>query len=65
MFISVIKGVAFKKEKIITVVMEVMDIEENWITEDFEEEEIILGVGTIDIEQETIIIIKTYHKLIC
>ena len=64
MFISVIKGVAFKKEKIITVVMEVMDIEENWITEDFEEEEIILGVGTIDIEQETIIIIKTYHKLI-
>ena len=29
MFISVIKGVAFKKEKIITVVMEVMDIEEN------------------------------------
>ena len=65
MFISVIKGVAFKKEKIITVVMEVMDTEENWITEDFEEEEIILGVGTIDIEQETIIIIKTYHKLIC
>ena len=64
MFISVIKGVAFKKEKIITVVMEVMDTEENWITEDFEEEEIILGVGTIDIEQETIIIIKTYHKLI-
>ena len=64
MFISVIKGVAFKKEKIITVVMEVMDIEENWITEDFEEEEIILGVGTIDIAQETIIIIKTYHKLI-
>ena len=64
MFISVIKGVAFKKEKIITVVMEVMDIEENWITEDFKEEEIILGVGTIDIEQETIIIIKTYHKLI-
>ena len=29
MFISVIKGVAFKKEKIITVVMEVMDIEDN------------------------------------
>ena len=43
--------------------MEVTDIEENWIIEDFEEEEIILGVGTIDIEQETIIIIKTYHKL--
>ena len=63
MFISVRKGVAFKKEKIITVVMEVTDIEENWIIEDFEEEEIILGVGTIDIEQETIIIIKTYHKL--
>ena len=29
MFISVRKGVAFKKEKVITVVMEVTDIEEN------------------------------------
>ena len=52
MFISVIKGVAFKKEKIITVAIKVTDIEENWIIGDFEEEEIILGVGTIDIEEE-------------
>ena len=59
MFISVIKGVAFKKEKIITVAMEVTDIEENWIIGDFEEAEIILGVGTIDIEEETIIM-RTY-----
>ena len=29
MFISVIKGVAFKEEKIITVAMELTDIEEN------------------------------------
>ena len=63
MFISVIKGVAFKKEKI-TVAMEVTDIEENWIIRDFKEEEIILGVGTTDIEEETIIIIRTYQKLI-
>ena len=59
MFISVIKGVAFKKEKILTVTMEVTDIEENWKIGDFEEEEIILGVGTIDIEKEAIIIIRT------
>ena len=64
MFISAIKGVAFKEEKIITVAMELTDIEENWIIGDFEEDEIILGVGTIDIEEETIIIIRTYHKLI-
>ena len=29
MFISVIKGVAFKEKKIITVAMELTDIEEN------------------------------------
>ena len=53
------RGVAFKKEKILTVTMEVTDIEENWKIGDFEEEEIILGVGTIDIEEEAIIIIRT------
>ena len=64
MFISVIKGVAFKKEKIGTVAVEETDIEENWIIGNFEEEEIKLRIGTIDIAEERIIIIRTYHKLI-